>query len=429
MAYKRSSERGEVQKLKPVQLFLESKGRRSTNTRKAYLNALVHFNNFLKPQNAETILQSILERKTNVYELLDNFLNHLISLKKITTRTAIIHLTAIKSYLQHRDVDIIPGKFKKKVTVPKFLREDEQAIDAHDIRNILIKCNNRRLKTYLPILASGGMRTVEALAIRIKDVDFNVRPTKIHIRGEFSKTCVARDIYISDEATQTLRDWINWKYRNGKSKAADDLIFHDSLPGEEPNPRSLYSHIAFEFSDLRKLTGFAERKDNSKRHVITLHSLRRFVDTTISDAAGKDYAEWFLGHAKSSYWVKKESEKREIYNTKCMKHLTFLDYTALETMGRNTEADLEVKAKEIAALRQQTQIMSNKSKTVEQELAAHMESKDKQLASQANEIQSLKGQMEMIVRQMSQLNETVQNYKDDYNWKKAGYEVEKVNRY
>ena len=114
MAYKRSPERSEVQRLKPVQVFLESNGRRSTNTRKAYLNALVHFNNFLKPQDAETILESILESKTNMYELLDNFLNHLISLKKITTKTAAIHLTAIKSYLEFHDVVIIPGKFKKK---------------------------------------------------------------------------------------------------------------------------------------------------------------------------------------------------------------------------------------------------------------------------------------------------------------------------
>jgi hypothetical protein len=34
-----------------------------------------------------------------------------------------------------------------------------------------------------------------------------------------------------------------------------------------------------------------------------------------------------------------------------MTHLTFLDYTALEAMGRSTEADLEVKEKEIAVLR------------------------------------------------------------------------------
>ena len=35
------------------------------------------------------------------------------------------------------------------------------------------------LKTYLLLLASGGMRAVEGLAIRYKDIDFSVSPTKV----------------------------------------------------------------------------------------------------------------------------------------------------------------------------------------------------------------------------------------------------------
>lgn len=54
-----------------------------------------------------------------------------------------------------------------------------------EIRVLLLKCNNQVLKTYLLVLASGGMRTVEDLAIRIKDIDFDVKPTTVHIRSEF----------------------------------------------------------------------------------------------------------------------------------------------------------------------------------------------------------------------------------------------------
>jgi integrase len=91
---------------------------------------------------------------------------------------------------------VIPSKFKRKVKMPKICREDEQPIDAKDIRKILLSCNNRRLKTFILILASGGMRTREGLAIRLKDIDFSVNPTKVHIRKVFTKTRVARDIYI-----------------------------------------------------------------------------------------------------------------------------------------------------------------------------------------------------------------------------------------
>ena len=86
-----------------------------------------------------------------------------------------------------------------------------------------------------------------------------------------------------------------------------------------------------------------------RRRKITLHSLRRFVKTVISDEVGGDYSEWFLGHNGSVYYTKKESERREIYLTKCMKYLTFLDYTALEARGKSIEAKMSEKDREMQA--------------------------------------------------------------------------------
>ena len=65
-----------------------------------------------------------------------------------------------------------------------------------------------------------------------------------------------------------------------------------------------------------------------------------------------EYSEWFLGHNKSPYYTKKEPERREIYATKCIKYLTFLDYSTLEATGKNIEAKLSEKEKEIQILRQ-----------------------------------------------------------------------------
>jgi integrase len=67
--------------------------------------------------------------------------------QKVSTKTLRLHLAAVKSYLGYHDIDISPTRFKKKVTVPKLHREDEQAIDVSDIRQMLLKCDNRRLKT------------------------------------------------------------------------------------------------------------------------------------------------------------------------------------------------------------------------------------------------------------------------------------------
>jgi hypothetical protein len=282
---------------------------------------------------------------------LDSFLAD--QLKKVSVKTARLHLTAIISYLGYHDIDIIPARFKKKVTVPKLHKGKEQPIDAKDIRKILLACTgagNRRLKAYLLVLASGGMREVEALAVRNKDIDFSVSPTKIHIREEFAKTRVARDIYVSDEATQALKVMINWKNETGKPSMKDDLVFQ--MRRRKSSPESLYRNIALEFSILRDSAGFTEKKDNSRRHKVTLQSIRRFVKTTISHVAGKDYSEWFLGHAGSTYYSAKEEVMREIYATRCMKYLTFLDYTTLEARGKSIEANLQEKDREIAALKE-----------------------------------------------------------------------------
>jgi hypothetical protein len=233
--------------------------------------------------------------------------------------------------------------------MPKTLIEKEEPIDATDIRKILLSCNNRRLKVYLLVLASGGLRAVEGCAIRLKDVNFKVKPTTIHIRAEYVKTRVGRDIYISDEATQYLKQWLDWKSRV-RSLNPDDLIFNTF--NVESKPEILYVKLGAEFTKVLKAAGLDERKEGMRRRKITLHSLRRFVKTVISDEVGGDYSEWFLGHNGSVYYTKKESERREIYLTKCMKYLTFLDYTALEARGKSIESKLSEKDREMQAMKQ-----------------------------------------------------------------------------
>jgi integrase len=126
----------------------------------------------------ETVLQPLTNNEINLYELFDAFIDFLGS-TGLSVSSIRFYVGALRSYLAYHDLDVIPSKFKRKVRMPKLYREDEQPIDAEDIRKILLACNNRRLKSYLLVLASGGMRAVEALAIRVKDCNFSVGPTKI----------------------------------------------------------------------------------------------------------------------------------------------------------------------------------------------------------------------------------------------------------
>jgi integrase len=343
---------------KTVNVFLSSMLRNSLKSKYAYQYGLTHFQKFLKqkqPQyNIETILKTLSKNELDVYAILDEFVSYLVDAAlELTSKSIKLYIAAVRSYLAYYDIDIIPSKFKRKVKMPKLYREDEEPLDASDIRKILLSCNNRRLKTYLLVLASGGMRAAEGLAIRLKDLDFTVNPTKIHIRKEYSKTKTGRDIYISDEATQYLKQWIDWKYNNEerpRTRDDDDLVF---TVYRTKSPLTLYVKVLTEFEKLLSIVCLDQRKEGKqRRRKITLHSLRRFVKTVISDQTNTDYSEWFLGHNKSPYYTRKEPDRREIYATKCMKYLTFLDYSTLEATGKNIEAKLSEKEKEIQLLRQ-----------------------------------------------------------------------------
>ena len=362
--------------------FLTSVQRNSLKSKNAYESALHHFQVFLEQKYSsqdnkiEVILNLLSKGELNVYELLDDFVANLISINPHLTPASIrLYVAPVRSYLGYCDIDVIPSKFRRKVRMPKIYREDEEPLDVQDIRKILLSCNNRRLKTYLLVLASSGIRASEGLAIRLKDIDFTSNPTKIHIRKEYTKTRIARDIYISDEATQYLKQWLDWKYHNQerpRKAEENDLVF---TIYKSKTPNSLYFKLLREFQKLLTIVGLDKRKEDGvqKRRKITLHSFRRFVKTVISDQTNQDYSEWFLGHSKSPYYTKKENERRQLYATKCTKYLTFLDYTTIEVTGKNIEAKLSEKEKEIQLLRQRDSINTDAIAGLSDQLAKVMQ--------------------------------------------------------
>jgi hypothetical protein len=61
----------------------------------------------------------------------------------------------------------------------------------------------------------------------------------------------------------------------------------------------------------------------------------------------QDYSEWFIGHAGSTYWRKKDNEKAEIFE-KIELYLTFLNVPQLERQG----ADFQTKIEELQIINQ-----------------------------------------------------------------------------
>jgi integrase len=231
------------------------------------------------------------------------------------------------------------------------------------------------------LLASTGLRATEALSIRLKDLDFeSYQQAKVTIRGEYTKTKVDRYVFLTKEVQNQIKNWLEYKYRKrrvcgrdkntGKltdeyripEKNFDDLIFsvytnnNSAVRNKNKNknrlprsrPHNNYYYMVDLFAKTLDRIGMGSREEsNERRRKITLHSMRRFVKTTISDLGYSDYSEWFIGHSGSTYWRKKDNEKAEIFK-KIEPYLTFLNVPQLERQG----ADFQTKIEELQLINQ-----------------------------------------------------------------------------
>ena len=72
------------------------------------------------------------------------------------------------------------------------------------------------------LLAVGGFRAVEGLSIRIKDLNLESKPTRVFVRGEYTKTRTDRTMFLTDEVTQQLKLWLDYKYRTRRVSYKDE---------------------------------------------------------------------------------------------------------------------------------------------------------------------------------------------------------------
>src|SRR5438093_6383829 len=163
----------------------------------------------------DEIIKPIKKGKIDAYNVLSNYILYLREksnngISPVTLKNSVI---TIKNFLEYSDIDISPRKFKLKVRLPKVIRKNKEALSKDDVIDILNSCSDIRLKTYVMFLAAGGFRAVEALSIRIKDLDLQSKPARVFVRGAYTKTKADRTVFLTEEVTQQLASWLAYKYR------------------------------------------------------------------------------------------------------------------------------------------------------------------------------------------------------------------------
>ena len=188
------------------------------STAHEYLMRLNSFRNFISVSyngrlTVDKIVAKIRKGSEDPYTVIRRFAAFLQQTNNISNSTLKYRIVTLKNFLEFYDIDISPRKFKLKVKLPKVVRKTKEALSKEDVIDILNACSDIRLKTYLMLLASTGMRPVEALSIRVKDLGLKSNPSRLFVRGEYTKTRSDRTIFLTQELDNQLSSWLSYRYR------------------------------------------------------------------------------------------------------------------------------------------------------------------------------------------------------------------------
>ena len=284
-------------------------------------------------KDLDSLVEQLKSGKLDLYDLFSKFVTHEVRAKiqqnLLSTRTLNQRVKHIKHFLEANDVTINQTKFKMKIKLPKEIKREKEGMAKDQVREILAACDDIRLKTYVMFLASTGWRASEALSVQLQDIDFDRNPVRVNLRGENAKTRTDRHTYLTQEMVTQLKSWLDFKYRErtikqyydkntGKivykviplkpDRRAYDYVFmpyhHDEQL--ETTVEYAYKNLSRRFGELLNRMNIKFRHDGKRREV-SLHSFRHFVYTTIDGLGQNQFAEYFIGHANSTYWRKPES--------------------------------------------------------------------------------------------------------------------------
>ena len=173
-----------------ISKFIKSVSVRNQNTAKQYYLRILLFEKFLDIEygiNADKLIQQLNNKELDPYNILNDFCLYLQNNYNLSSITFRDKITTVKTFLEYNDMEISPRKFKIKVRYPKTIFKHKEAIDKEDIIKISNGCSDLRLKTYVMLLASTGLRATEALSIRLKDLDLESNPAKVNYQRRIYK--------------------------------------------------------------------------------------------------------------------------------------------------------------------------------------------------------------------------------------------------
>ena len=317
------------------------------------------FRVFLKEKhncNEIQLSHRIENKELDVYKVLNEYIIFL-DKKGIKPKTIRLWFTVVKGYLTHLQVEVFSEKCKQVVKLPKIRRVKKEAL-TKEILVKLLRNLDAKSSTAVLVATASGMRVGEIAGLKLSDIEFNRDPVKINIRAETSKTREDRETYLTNEASEALKDYLTryfgWKEDSTNSQLEDLRIFGRTSKFRIDDKRSRLPHSDEQLSDAvllqktlhRRIAKVPElnRLARNGRKVIHFHAFREYFYTTVSNVSGSNFAHALMGHHEylDTYYALTEKEQIKLYQ-KAIPYLTISDFSKIEQdleKIQNNQSDL-----------------------------------------------------------------------------------------
>jgi integrase len=311
-------------------------------------------------------------QKIYVYDLFWNYVEYLKKKDLSRQRIKMLLHTSRRALNKAMDIKIDKDTFKDETndSLPDEYSNDKTLITNENIKTLIYACKDLKLRTIITVLGSTGLRVSELLKLKYSYLNLEWTKTEnnidvppfIFIPAHITKTRKSsRRAYLTAEAVQCLRDWLDYKYRErrGYQKPSDineSYIFRmyndtPSTPEQVEkmekdmnlNYRNMYFYLSADFKKLVEKEGLGEKFRNNN-HSVSIHSLRHYVVTTVEELTSLTSAYFWVGKKQKGYIFNDRDPKAvlDLYK-KVELRLTFL----------NPKIVKQTESKEIEVLRQQ----------------------------------------------------------------------------
>jgi len=315
----------------------------------SYRYSINRFNKFVQDKYEKSLEQIISEIKDNSIDKYQIFQDFVIYLDKAGKKPSSIKIWVMgaKGFLKYCGIKLYNEDFKMAVKLPKRVLQREEPLTKEIILRLLNNVS-AKLRTIILVATASGMRIGEILQLKLSDIDFDSKPTRIKIRAETTKTREARETFLTAEATNSLKDYLtryfDWK-ENVPNNLQDLIIFgrtsksRKSLNKRKTTLQKSNSSVLTN-SMKRHLENIPElsKLNENGRLMVHFHAFRKYFRTVVGNAVGRDYAEALMGHHfyLDTYYQLPEEKKREMY-LQAEPFLTISDYVQIEKDLRNVK--------------------------------------------------------------------------------------------